>query len=548
MPWRAADVGIQRVRVVEVLARQVGAAEQRVVHRLFVEIDVLRVVVGEVHLPLEEDLAAAGAGFAVGAVPQRVVRTEALGRLAAAHAAGHVVFLVDHVVPERFDGALVVGVVRFHRDVRHSRVVVHRAHGVPDGLVLLGHRQVALVVFLAFAIVACRVVAAVEQEFGEFDVLRALAAALHVVHEAAEAHQRLLHFLVAVVPRLLGRRAQVGAPAVGQLLGRVVQAGVLLVGHQVVIDGRFQKVARGVAFVIAAPFPVRERAGVDVASRVYAGQRECRLQIAVRLLRGQDFGNPVFQRGAHFLVRLDDFRVALRVDHQSDAHRLHGLVHPGVGEHVSLVRAVRLAAQLLCRLRRNCRSRRALLQVVTVDLIDAMRNPTHHQGLGSRAPQRAVDFEILGVDRIELLRRRRRLHRHVQGGGTLGLPVVHGQPQHVGARRREGRGGDQRLRVGELDFARAGILGPRRGGRRPGRAAAEEAVPAVRDSGSIAADRRIRPIRADRFFPEVWLRGRCRRRPSAPSRRPKRWTESHFGSAGVITTDPATALPVRPSI
>ena len=153
------------------------------------------------------------------------------------------------------------------------------------------------------------------------------------------------------------------------------------------VDGRFQKVARGVAFVIAAPFPVRERAGIDVASRVYPGQRECRLQIAVGLLRGQDLGNPVFQRGAHLLVRLDDLRVALRVDHQRDAHRLHGLVHPGVGEHISLVRAVRLAAQRLAGFHEIVDPAGSLRQVGAVDLVDAMRNPAHHQRLGARAPQ-----------------------------------------------------------------------------------------------------------------------------------------------------------------
>ena len=258
-------------------------------------------MVGEVHLPLEEDRAATGAGFAIGAVAQRVVGTEALGGFAAADAAGHVVLFVDHVVPERFDGALVIGVVGFDGDIGHARVVVHGAHGVSDGFVLLGHGQMALVVFAAFAIVARRVVAAVQQELGELDVLRALAAAFHVVHEAAEAHQRLLHLLMSVVPGFLGRRSEVGVPAVGQLLGGIVQAGILLVGHQVVVDGRFQKVAGGVAFVIAAPFPVRERSGVDIAAGVDAGQGEGGLQIAVGLLRGQDRGDPVFQGGAHFL-------------------------------------------------------------------------------------------------------------------------------------------------------------------------------------------------------------------------------------------------------
>ena len=83
--------------------------------------------------------------------------------------------------------------------------------------------------------------------------------------------------------------------------------------------------------------------------------------------------------------------------------------------------------------------------------------------------KRTVDLEILGVDRVELLRRGRRLHRHVQRGRGLGLSVVHRQPQHVRARRREGRRGDQRLRVGEPDVARSGILGPHRGERRSGR-------------------------------------------------------------------------------
>ena len=82
--------------------------------------------------------------------------------------------------------------------------------------------------------------------------LVALAAAFHVVDEAAEAHQRLLHLLMAVVPGFLRRGSEVGVPAVGQLLRGVVEAGVLLVGHQVMIDGRFEEVAGGVAFVIAA--------------------------------------------------------------------------------------------------------------------------------------------------------------------------------------------------------------------------------------------------------------------------------------------------------
>ena len=71
------------------------------------------------------------------------------------------------------------------------------------------------------------------------------------------------------------------------------------------------------------------------------------LQIAVRLLRGEDFGNPIVQRRLHFFLGGDDVRVALRVHHQREAHGLDGLMHPGVGERIADVRPVRLAAQRL---------------------------------------------------------------------------------------------------------------------------------------------------------------------------------------------------------
>ena len=144
---------------------------------------------------------------------------------------------------------------------------------------------------------------------------------------------------MAVVPVLLAR-AEVGHPAIGQLLGRVVEPLVLAVGQRVVVDGRLDEVAGHVALVIAA---VAGRPALGPALAV--GQGVGGLQIAVRLLGGQDLRNPVLQGGLHLLLGLDDLRVALRIDHQRDAHGLDGLMHPGVGEHVALVPAVRLAAQ-----------------------------------------------------------------------------------------------------------------------------------------------------------------------------------------------------------
>ena len=78
-----------------------------------------------------------------------------------------------------------------------------------------------------------------------------LPAAFHVVDEAAEAHQRLLHFLVAVEPRLLAR-ADVRHPAIGEFLRGVVEPQVLAAGQRVVIDRGLDEIAGDVAFVIAA--------------------------------------------------------------------------------------------------------------------------------------------------------------------------------------------------------------------------------------------------------------------------------------------------------
>ena len=205
-------------------------------------------MIREVQLPLEEDLAAAGAGLAVGVVAQRVVGPESFRRLAAPHAARQVVLLVDHVVPDRLGRALVVDVVGLDGDVGHARVRVDRPHGVADRLVLLLDGQVALVVFGA-------VLAAVEQELRQGDVPVAGAGLrsrfpLDLVHEAAEPDESLLHLLVPVVPRLLRRGADVIRPAVAELLGRVVQTEILAFRHHVVVDRRLDEVAGDVALVI----------------------------------------------------------------------------------------------------------------------------------------------------------------------------------------------------------------------------------------------------------------------------------------------------------
>lgn len=126
----------------------------------------------------------------------------------------------------------------FDCDIGHAGVSVDSAHGVSDRFVLLSNGQVTLIVRLPIPLrIDGRRVARIEKVFGQLDIFLTLAAAFHIVHETSESDQALFDLLVAVVPRFLGRGAEVGIPAVGQLLGGVVEPGVLLIGHQVVVDG-----------------------------------------------------------------------------------------------------------------------------------------------------------------------------------------------------------------------------------------------------------------------------------------------------------------------
>jgi hypothetical protein len=230
-------------------------------------------------------------------------------------------------------------------DIGHARVAVDGPNGVPHGLVLLDDGKMALVVLPPLAVLRGGVKAAIQEEPGQLDVLAAFAGALEIVYEAAEPHQRLLHSLVLVVPRLRGGGTDVVAPAVREFSGRVVEARVLSAGGGVVVDGGLQKVAGDIALVIGAPLPSPEGAAGDLAVASQPRQGEGRLEVSIRFLGGQDLGDPVFERRPHLLMRRRDLRIAPGIHHQGDAHRLHGLVHPGVGEDVALVRAVRFAAQ-----------------------------------------------------------------------------------------------------------------------------------------------------------------------------------------------------------
>ena len=143
------------------------------------------------------------------------------------------------------DRRLVIAVVRLGGNIGHcpKAGIDFSATGVPDRFILLHNRQMRLVVLLP-------ILSVIQQEFCQLHVTIAFAAAFDVVHEAAEAHQRLLHLLVPVVPGLFGRGADGGDPAVSQLLGRVIQAAVFAIGgHGNRAMADFQKIPGHVPFV-----------------------------------------------------------------------------------------------------------------------------------------------------------------------------------------------------------------------------------------------------------------------------------------------------------
>src|SRR6185437_4058892 len=104
---------------------------------------------------------------------------ESFGGLAAADAAGDVILAVDHIVPQREHGALVVYIAGLRGHVRHARIGVGGAYGVSHGLVLFLYRHPALIIIAA-------AVAVVEQELGQPDIGIAVSLAFHVVDETPE--------------------------------------------------------------------------------------------------------------------------------------------------------------------------------------------------------------------------------------------------------------------------------------------------------------------------------------------------------------------------
>ena len=106
--------------------------------------------------------------------------------------------------------------------------------------------------------------------------------------------------------------------------------------------------------------------------------------------------------------------IALRIDHQRDAHRLDGLVDPGVGEDIALVLAVRFAAIGFAGFDEVVDSAVAAhgRDIGSLAHADAVRNPVHDECLGALIPERAVNRVFPGVDHVQAILRRFRFHVH----------------------------------------------------------------------------------------------------------------------------------------
>ena len=95
------------------------------------------------------DLCDGGTRLAIGRhVRQLVVLPEGLADVGGSHTAGNVVFLAHDVFPNAVNGVDISRVARQGSHIRHTRIHVAGADGVPNCLILLNHRLVSLAVFI----------------------------------------------------------------------------------------------------------------------------------------------------------------------------------------------------------------------------------------------------------------------------------------------------------------------------------------------------------------------------------------------------------------
>ena len=137
----------ERVLIEEGLAVERQPGQRAIVERDFHDVGEASVGAAAEHAVRPEHQADRRAGLRIGAlVGQIVVVGKALVGCRGSDAAGDVHLLGDEVVPERFEGLGQRVVAVLGGDVRHSRIEIHGAHGMPDDLLLVANRLMRLVV------------------------------------------------------------------------------------------------------------------------------------------------------------------------------------------------------------------------------------------------------------------------------------------------------------------------------------------------------------------------------------------------------------------
>ena len=359
-------VRLERVRIEESLAVERHARNEPVVKRALHHVDVFRVAVQQEQPVVPVVHADRRTRFVVrGHVRQLVVTSERFAGARRADAARDVELRADRVLPDRVDRFHVRRVPGQRRHIRHARVHVGGAHGMPDRFRLLDHPLLRLVVREAAGVhlfTRARP-ALVQHELGQ----RQIAV---VARDAIQLRQTHLGDLVTRPDR-----SPAGAEGLDEqvrALERDVEQGALARGL-IVRGGRFIEVPEVVELVavVALELPpvlprprVRAR-GVDGAGGV---------EVAVALLRRGDFFDQAVDVGIQLRIRPDAQRIGSALD---------DLVQVGIVE--GIPRRLRVLERLVAeRLRRPDEILDATGELA---LLERERNRLGAIGLDARRPE-----------------------------------------------------------------------------------------------------------------------------------------------------------------
>ena len=121
---------------------------------------------------------------------------------------------------------------------------------MPHRRILLNNRRLRL-------IVGPSPLPVIQKVFRQLDILSPIVRSLDFVAEPPEPNEALLDIFMPVRPLFPGRRPHIGIPAIRKAQGRVVKPAVAPTRQLIVRDGRVDKIAGDIAFMVAAQCPMR---------------------------------------------------------------------------------------------------------------------------------------------------------------------------------------------------------------------------------------------------------------------------------------------------